>query len=101
MNSLPLACTLTPHDLSARRGELLPGLAAQALERIERPDGFAWRFEARTEVLRAITAVIDAERQCCAFLRFDLTVEAGHGPVWLAVTGPAGAKEFLAGLAGG
>ena len=43
--------TLTPGDLSARRGELLPALLAQALERVERPDGVALRFEARTDVL--------------------------------------------------
>ena len=101
MVQLPLACTLTPGDLAARRDELLPGLAAQALERVERPDGFAWRFEARTDVLQAIAGVIERERQCCAFLRFELTVEPAGGPVWLAVTGPAGTKGLLAELADG
>ena len=98
MKELPIACQLTPGDLRARRGELLPGLVAHALERVDRPDGFAWRFQARTEVLQAITSVIDAERRCCAFLRFELTVEPGGGPLWLAVSGPAGTKDFLAGF---
>jgi hypothetical protein len=71
---------------------------AHALERVERPDGFAWRFEARGEVLQSIAGVIDAERQCCAFLRFELIVEPGNGPVWLVVTGPAGTREFLEGF---
>lgn len=71
---------------------------AHALERVERPDGFAWRFEARSDVLQAIATVIDAERQCCAFLRFELTVAPGNGPVWLAVTGPAGTRDFLEGV---
>jgi hypothetical protein len=95
MKTLPIACTLAPGDLAARRNELLPGLAALALERVDRPDGFAWRFEPRTDVLQAITAAINGERQCCAFLRFELTVEPAGGPVWLAVTGPAGTKEAL------
>jgi hypothetical protein len=77
---------------------LLPGLIEHALERVDRPDGFAWRFDARTDLLQAITGVIDAERQCCAFLRFELTVEPGAGPLWLVVSGPAGTREFLAGL---
>jgi hypothetical protein len=101
MKTLPIACTLSPDDLAARRNELLPGLAAHALERVERLDGFAWRFEARMDVLQAIAAAIDRERQCCAFLRFELTVEPGGGPVWLAVTGPAGTKELLADLVAG
>jgi hypothetical protein len=63
--------------------------------RVERPDGFAWRFEARTDVLQAIATAIDAERQCCPFLQFELTVEPRGGSVWLAVRGPAGAKEAL------
>ena len=100
MNRLPIACTLTAGELRARRGELLPGLIAQALERVERSDGFAWRFAARTEVLHALTSVIDAERQCCPFLRFELTVEPGQGPLWLAVSGPAGTKAVLAELLG-
>jgi hypothetical protein len=98
MKTLPIACTLTPGDLAARRDELLPGLVARAQERAERPDGFAWRFEARTDVLQAIAGAIDRERQCCAFLRFELTVEPGGGPVWLSVSGPAGTKELLADL---
>jgi hypothetical protein len=98
VKTLPIACALTPGDLAARRHALLPGLVAHALERAERPDGYAWRFEARSDVLQAITGVIDAERQCCAFLRFALTIEPGGGPVWLAVTGPAGTKELLAEL---
>jgi hypothetical protein len=98
MKTLPIVCTLTPGDLAAQRDALLPGLVERALERVERPDGFAWRFEARTDVLQAIAGAIDRERQCCAFLRFELTVEPGGGPVWLAVSGPAGTKELLAGL---
>jgi hypothetical protein len=39
--------------------------------------------------------MIDAERQCCQFLRFQLTVEAAGGPVVLDVTGPLGSRDFL------
>jgi hypothetical protein len=98
MKVLPIACTLTPGDFGSRRDELLPGLVAHALERVDRPDGLAWRFEARTDVLQAIISVIDSERRCCAFLRFELTVDPRHGPLWLTVTGPGGRKEFLDGL---
>ena len=95
MSDLPVACTLTPGDLAARRSNLLPGLVAQAESREELADGWRYRFAATGDVLQRITAVIDSERQCCRFLRFQLTVEPDGGPLVLDVTGPSGTREFL------
>src|SRR5688572_3670125 len=98
MDSLPIACTLTPGNLRARRTELLPGLVARALERQDLPDGFLWRFKATPETIQVVAATIGAEHHCCAFLRFEMTVEPGDGPLWLRVTGPPGTRELLASL---
>ena len=92
---LPIACTLTPPELTARRQGLLGTLLQRAVERTELPDGLAWRFEAVPGRVSDIAAVIDAERVCCAFLRFELTVEPAGGAMRLAVTGPPGTREFL------
>jgi hypothetical protein len=86
MRELPIACALSPAELKARRAVLLPGLLAQAEERTALPDGFRWRFVASSELLTAIAQTIDAERQCCRFLRFILTVEPDGGAIWLDVT---------------
>lgn len=98
MKELPIACELAVEELQARREGLLPGLLAQAAERVALPNGFRWRFAPSTEVLMAAVKTIDAERQCCRFLRFDLTVEPNLGDVWVEVTGPDGTKEFLSTL---
>jgi len=92
---LPIACSLSPEAIRARRANLLPGLVrhADATERL--PDGMRLRFTASTAALEAIASTIDAERQCCRFLRFALTIEPDAGPVWLTMTGPAGTAEFL------
>lgn len=95
MDSLPVACTLTPPELAARRGGLLPGLAARAVAAAPVEGGRSWRFEAAPGLLADIAAVVEAERRCCRFLRFALAVEPGDGPVTLAVTGPQGTAEFL------
>ena len=95
MTHLPIACALDPADLTTRRETLLPGLAAQALSRDLLPDGMRWQFAPTEEVLERITRVIDAERRCCPFLRFELTVEPDGGPLLLAATGPTGTREFL------
>ena len=97
--NLPVACTLSPETLAARKAGLLPALAREAEAREEIPDGLRLRFDANH--LQRIVAVVDAERQCCRFLRFDLTVEPDLGAVWLALSGPAGTKEFLAALIDG
>jgi hypothetical protein len=92
---LPIACSLTPEAVRARRGDLLPGLfdRAEAVERLE--NGMRLRFTASGELLQAIAATVDAERQCCRFLRFDVGIEPDGGPIWLTLTGPAGTAEFL------
>jgi hypothetical protein len=51
--------------------------------------------------LTAIAQTIDAERQCCRFLTFTVTVEPDGGPISLAVTGPPGTREFLDALIAG
>jgi len=95
MKELPIACELTPAELDERRQGLLPGLLANAQERIVLADGFRWRFAPVSELLAAVVQAIDLERQCCRFLRFGLTVEPDAGPIWLEVTGPKGTAEFL------
>ena len=93
--SLPIACSLTPDAVRARRGALLPGLfdRADAVDRFE--NGMRLRFAASGELLHAIAATVDAERQCCRFLKFELGVEPDGGPISLTLTGPAGTAEFL------
>ena len=95
MHDLPISCTLQPGELKARATQLLPGVAAAATARQPIENGFRFEFQASSDVLSSIVRMIDAERQCCQFLRFQLTVEAAGGPVVLDVTGPAGSQEFL------
>src|ERR671934_515676 len=98
MSDLPIACTLGPAALKARREDLLGGLVRRAQERIDLPNGYRVRFSPNDEVLRTIAEVIDVERQCCRFLRFQLTVEPDQEAIWLEFTGPPGTREFLAGM---
>jgi hypothetical protein len=95
MRKLPIACELTPAELTAHRDTLLPGLLAQATERTPFPNGFQWRFAASSEFLAAAAETLNTERQCCRFLRFVLIIEPDGGPLWLESTGPQGTTEFL------
>ena len=95
---LPVACTLSPAALKARKEDLLNALLNRAEERRDLPDGYRLQFAAEGDVLLAIARTVDAERQCCRFLRFTVTVEPDDGPISLALTGPAGTREFLAAM---
>lgn len=98
MTDLPIACTLTPDALRARRAGLLSELLRRTDSREVLPDGLRLRFAPADEALATIVRAVEAERHCCRFLRFGITVEPDKGPVFLELTGPPGTGEFLAAL---
>jgi hypothetical protein len=61
-------------------------------------DGVRLRFEPSGETLSGITQAVDAERHCCRFLRFTITVEPNDGAMMLDLTGPPGTREFVTAL---
>jgi hypothetical protein len=98
MSDLPIVCTLSPEALEARRAGLLSELLRQSIEHQRLPDGVRLAFAASSGVLALLAAAVEAERQCCRFLRFAVRVEPDGGPITLDLTGPPGAREFLAAL---
>lgn len=98
MTELPIACTLSPAALRARRQGLLSDLLRRADEHQEVPEGHLLRFAANDEMLEIIARAVDAERQCCRFLRFQITVEPDGGPISLELSGPPGTREFITAL---
>lgn len=98
MNASPIVCALTPAAIAARRAGLLPGLVERARTCDAVEHGYRLTFAASGETLQAIVRTIDAERQCCRWLHFDLVVPPEEGPIVLTLSGPAGAREFLAAL---
>jgi hypothetical protein len=98
-STLPIVCTLTPEALRARREGLLPALFARSDSMEKLADGYCLLFTASDDILPAIVRTIDAERRCCRFLRFVLTVEPDAGQIVLRVTGPPGTVDFLEALA--
>ncbi|OGA50183.1 MAG: hypothetical protein A3G25_04260 [Betaproteobacteria bacterium RIFCSPLOWO2_12_FULL_63_13] len=62
------------------------------------PEGLRLRFAPTAETLATIARTVEAERHCCRFLRFGITVEPDRGPVLLQLTGHAGTREFIGAL---
>lgn len=95
MTQLPVASTLNQLDLPKHRAGLLPiwrdvgTMPAGCLRG-------ASALQLGTGDVGAPGRTHPARSQCCPFLRFQLTVEPGRGPIWLELTGPAGTREFVA-----
>jgi hypothetical protein len=94
----PIMCSLTPEAIRVGRAGLLPGLREHASDMTPVDNGYQLTFPTSTEMLQSIVRTIDAERQCCRWLQFDLRVAPDGGVTLLTLSGPAGAQEFLAAL---
>ena len=97
-SDLPVVCTLDPATLKTRREGLLTDVLHAASQRQLLPDGLRLQFCASSDTLALITRAIDAERRCCRFLTFRLTLDPDEGPIALEMTGPTGTREFLSAL---
>ena len=89
-----IECRIEPEG-RRHRYETVRGLLVDAAEAQELDEGFAFRFRADDGLLARLTAIIDAERRCCPFLGFELTVEPHGGPIWLRLTGSEPVKRFV------
>jgi len=98
MSDLPIVCTLGPDALKARKQGLLARVAAISIDTRKIGTGHRFEFASAPETLSLIADMIEAERHCCRFLRFALTVEPNGGPISLEVTGPPGTEAFLSAL---
>lgn len=95
---IPVACRLSDAELREREATLLAQFRSRVLATEELDDGYIFQIRAEKESFEIAAALIAAERECCPFLTFTLTARPKLGPVELRVTGPAGAKAFLATL---
>jgi hypothetical protein len=90
---LPIACSLTASELSARLAEIA-ALGREALVDVRREPAHAeLRFAAGHGVRDRIDATVQAEARCCAFLTMDV-----HGEpdlVVLDITAPADADLVI------
>ena len=98
MAELPIACTLTPKARQTRRDGLLMDLMQRVERRQDLSDGLRLEFAPSADTIALIARAVEAERHCCRFLRFGMTVEPDGGPVFLELTGPAGTRDFLSAL---
>jgi hypothetical protein len=65
------ACSLSPTALSDRRGAWR-SLTAQGLHRRVEPGRVLGTYPNRPEIARSLAQLVEAEKDCCPFLEFDI-----------------------------
>jgi hypothetical protein len=93
--SLTIACSLTDSEFRERRRNVLQKVGSGILAVEELTDGYQYSFPPDGAWITELADLVSHERECCPFLRFDISVEAANGPIRLSLTGPEGTKEFL------
>jgi hypothetical protein len=93
MPDLPIACTLTPDDMTARLALIDALVADGLLDRTPTDTGLRVRLRDTPEIEQRTRALVAAEAACCAFLHFDLGRE--NGVLVLDIAGPADARPVI------
>jgi hypothetical protein len=88
-----IVCKLTSPELQHRKANIIQQLKVLELSRENVLNGYRFKFTASDIVLDQLFDFVKTERVCCEFFTFSMLIEDEF--VWLTITGPEGAKEFL------
>lgn len=94
-NLSTIACTLPSEEFAKRREQTIERLFQKTIERRELEDGFEFVFPGDRQLIAELTEFVRFERDCCAYLTFELIFDPQRGPVHLRCRGPKGAKEAI------
>ena len=92
-----LTCNINgiPLQERARYGHLVEALRHAIQKRRELSDGFALLMDTKQIDTGQLAEWIELERQCCPFFEFEIRWTRQNGAVWLNLSGPEGAKDFI------
>lgn len=90
-----LFCKLDEALNESRRPKVETLFLEKLQNRRETEEGYAFEFPSDDESCERVFEFVDAERKCCPFFRFDVTVEPDEGPIWLEIGGSDRVKSFV------
>jgi hypothetical protein len=93
-DEVPVACCLSDEELRKREATLLAQFKAALIGSEELIDGYVFHVPGDKKWIALLAELIVAERECCPFLKFELSMEPGAGPVSVRMTGPGWHEGF-------
>lgn len=97
-SSSELVCLLSGPELTKRLKSLQTKIFKRAVAIGETDKGYRLSFEDDHTFLLELMDYILAEKKCCPFLSYQLTIQENQGGVDLLISGPEGVKEFMRGM---
>jgi hypothetical protein len=94
---LPLACSLGAGDLEQRLAMIGEVGARSLVDRHKDGDEHLLHFRPDPETRAGLEAIVDAERECCAFL--DLSLKEDENHLILSIAAPAAGQATADGFA--
>ena len=94
--SQPIVCTLTAADLADRERAWTKLLASGLVHRDRIPGGI--RLRAAPGAGPALVELIDLERECCAWIQFEVAQDPVTGTTDVALTADADGQTVLVGM---
>lgn len=90
-----LTCKLMPEEMRLYKESVLTSLKSKIMDKKELPNGYAFKFPGSDGVVDELIGFIKAERECCDFFVFNLSISGDKSEAWLQLTGAEGAKDFI------
>jgi hypothetical protein len=91
----PIACSLTTPEFRDREATILAEFRSGVMETDELQEGYVFRLPGDARWIRLVAELMVAERECCPFLAFEMSLVPHAGSMMVRVTGHAGTKEFM------
>ena len=95
MEKLPIACTLSSSELRERQKTSIAGLIEKITNVADLENGYRLFFENEDGIVEMLREFVAFERQCCAFMAYEMDVLKKERAVVLSLTGPEGTKAFI------
>jgi uncharacterized damage-inducible protein DinB len=93
-----LVCNIAALTPAARKehAAVTLKLFAAVIQRLDTPDGFAFRLDPNRVAIAEVREWVDKESKCCPFIDFAVDPGSDGGPITLRLGGGKGVKEFIA-----
>jgi hypothetical protein len=94
--SRPIVCTLTATDLEDRQGAWAKLLSSGLVDRDRVPGGI--RLRAAPGAGAALVELVDLERECCAWIEFEIAQDPATRATDVVLTADADGQTVLVGM---
>ena len=94
-SSKALSCKLTSTAMRERKATVIASLQKQIVEKKELEKGYTFKFSKSEAIDKELAEFTKSEKECCDFFEFKVSTTEDNKWVWLEISGPDGAKDFI------